>query len=174
MKYSNILCFAGKTLIKKANGQDSVISELKVGELIKTYNFETVQLVDKPILRIAKSFHSVISKILLSDNTEIICTSDHPIYIVGKGWCSVNTKDVFTNYGVNVNSIKEGDKCLGFERNSLLKEMEIVSIETLVGDFEMFAIATENNNFIANNILVHDENLAVLNLSNTQVEYSQL
>jgi len=173
MKKNKIFCFSKVTKVLLSNKQTKNIEDIKVGDEILNYNVENNIIETEIVEKIVASMHSVINIIEFSNGVKIESTIDHPYFIVGKGWCSVNPKTTNENYGLNVGEIVVGDKCLHFT-NDKLTETTIIDIDTMVKESKMYVISGgKNNNFFANGIVVSDENLLQLELPKEELIQSQ-
>lgn len=139
-KMKNILCLGKGTQVQMGDNTLKNIESVVTGDKIISYNQGLAKTEIVEVEKIAKSFHSVISRLKLSNGVVIECTTDHPIWTANKGWCSIDFKDTFANYNVSVQPLLVGDKCLVFADNKL-SDSTIISIDTVVGDFEMFDIS---------------------------------
>ena len=160
---NNILCLNKGTKVLMSDGTQKNIETISKFDFVKSFSFETSNIEDVKVTKIAKSYHSIINSIGLSNGQTIECTTDHPIWTVEKGWCSVNFNETLLNYNVQVQELVIGDTCITFH-NGQIENYKIVSIDTFIGNYEMYDITGGNNHcFFANGLLVHDENLENLN-----------
>lgn len=161
-KKENFLCLGKGIKVFMADNTFKTIETVVTGDCIISFNIQSTMTEKVIVERTAKSQHSVINRITLDNGVTIESTTDHPIWIKSKGWCSLDFKDTFEKYKVSVHPLLEGDECL-LLRDNKVEFSKIISIDTLIGDFEMFDISGGSNHcFFANNILVHDENLTEL------------
>jgi superfamily II DNA or RNA helicase len=78
-------CFPRDTII---NGINKKIQDIKVGDMVLSYDEVKNQLVNNKVLSTMKrELKEDLIKITLVDNREIICTRNHPI-MTSKGWMS--------------------------------------------------------------------------------------
>lgn len=167
-------CFSKGTEVLLSKRKTKYIENIKVGDEILNYNVENNTVETEIVEKIVASMHSVINIIEFSNDIKVESTTDHPYFIVGKGWCSVNPKATNENYGLNVGEIAVGDKCLHFT-NDKLAETTIIGIDAKVKDSKMYVISGgKNNNFFANGIVVSDENIMALNLKEIDIEVETL
>ena len=154
-------CFVEGTVISLSNGDSKNIENIIEGDEVLSYNEETKEIESNLVLSTQQPFHSNLVKYKLSDGTELICTHDHPFYIHCDSKDLASFKPGKTNSRYNsitdrVSLIEVGDNLY----NSNLEPVSIESIEDMSGDriktyiFEV----NNNNNFFANNILVHNKN----------------
>lgn len=154
-KYSNFLCFEGNTHVATANGIRP-IKDIKLGTEIIAFNEKSKTISYDIVTTIAKSLHSLCAIIKFEDGTSLKATVDHPLYIVGKGWCAVNVNRLEEMYGVSVEQLEEGDVCLSIN-NGELSHSRVISIEVNPCSELFYCLATKNNHsFFANGILAHD------------------
>jgi Ataxin-1 and HBP1 module (AXH). len=169
MKYHNtnsagkkILCLGKGTKVLMADLTYKEIETVQVGDIVASFNVRTSVIHESRVGRTASSEHASISRLTLEGGIRLECTSDHPVWIHGKGWCATDPKEAMENYGEIVLPLLTGDACLAQENGALIR-LHITAIDTLVGWFEMYVIDGGNEHcFFANNILVHDENVALL------------
>lgn len=169
---NNFLCFAKGTQVLLSDYRTKNIEEITIYDKILTFNSGDGSVSSVAVDKIAESMHDIVNKIHFSNGISLVSTTDHPYYIVDKGWCSFSPKMTFENYGLKVAELEEEDKCLYFHNGKLI-EVQIIEIETYSEVQEMYVIAGGNyNSFFANGIVVSDENIKNLNLEEFNVEYS--
>ena len=171
-KYSRIICFCAGTEIIAKNGKKH-IEQIKPNDIVISYNHNLNITEEIIVERIANSKHSIITKIIFGNKRSVKSTIDHPFWVVGKGWCSVNPITTDENYDLKVKQLLVRDKCILFD-NHLFSEVEITHIDYMFGDFDMYIISGGSSHcFFANGILVHDENLQNLKLTRENVEFRE-
>jgi hypothetical protein len=157
--YPNLCCFAEGTEILMANQSQSNIEELTVGDSILSFNFNTNSFEKDEILKIDTVLHDNVSKLKLANGfATITATTDHPFFIAGKDWCSLNPEETFRNYGLKVGQIESGDSCYHY-KNGELGKVEILAIKNLKGTFKTYNLTelAKNNNYFANLLFVGNE-----------------
>lgn len=154
-KYSNFLCFDGNTNVKTINGI-MPIKDIKLGTEIIAFDEKSKTVCSDIVITIAKSLHSLCAIIKFEDGSSLKATVDHPLFVVGKGWCAVNVNGLEEMYGVAVEQLEEGDVCLSLG-NGELSHLKVISIEVNPCSELFYCLATKNNHsFFANGILAHD------------------
>ncbi len=98
--YANkiISCFPPDTkiLISPPTGGKGIsrmkkISELKVGDLVLTYNLKTAQKEYKKVTRtFERDYNGDLLELSFSNNNHIQTTPNHPVYVLNKGWVSAD------------------------------------------------------------------------------------
>ena len=142
------------------------ISELKVGDMVMSYNFETDSIEEVEILQIEKPMHSDLIVYYFEDMEDIIythgntstlnrglsITRDHPIYKTDGTMVCVDPDKAKELYGLDAEEIKKGDEIRFMDKVRKVESFLLSSKET-----ETYTILTKNNNFYAGGVLVHSE-----------------
>jgi len=136
------------------------VNKLNIGDLVKSYNFETQQVEEVPILDIKKPTHENLIKVTLDDSNrgddwkqEIILTTDHPIYTKDGTMVSDNPELAKSRYDIESNKLKVNDLVM------VLGEYyaNVINIEEFKGEHNTYTILTKNDNFYADGVLVNSE-----------------
>ena len=135
-------CFVAGTKVKTENGFKN-IEDIKVGEIIYSYNLDNNNLELKKVLDTIKSSTIDTYKVTIGDK-EVEMSPKHQIYIIDKGW-------------VRAYNLKVGDKLLDING----KEVSITKIEYKKYDkpIDTYNLTVEGNgNYFVTNIqvLVHN------------------
>lgn len=153
--WSGFCCVSEDTIISMENSNKE-IKDVKVGDLVWSYNFLTNTKELKEVLEVVAPIHDNIVEIEFSNGVVNKNTFDHLYYNSfgemisykpeqSKKWFSGN---------VDINEIKIGDKCLGEDGNPL----EVISINENINPIQTYTLfVKDNQNFYANGILVYDE-----------------
>ena len=78
-------CMPGNTLIDVPGGKKE-LKDLRIDDIITSYNRNTGEVEDKRITHIFKSKAHDIVKVKLSNDEEIVCTDNHPIFTQDRQW----------------------------------------------------------------------------------------
>jgi len=156
-------CFVAGTLVSVLSPADSIeqtkIEDVKVGDLVLSFNLKTEQVEQKPVLALLQPIHNDIVEFVFSDGTKTRHTYDHPYYVLGKGWASYTPDLTVERYNVEdleeTVQIKVGDRCVTHERDLVtLDEInEITSDNITTYNFHV----ADNSNYFADGILVHNK-----------------
>lgn len=107
-------CFAGETLITMSDGSTKPIESIREGDKILAFNFITNANEENIVEHIHVRFDRDVYQYTLSNGTILTATDDHPIYVLGKGWSSVNPRLTMRGYKSLRNDlvahIQTGDK----------------------------------------------------------------
>lgn len=135
-------CFIGETKITLFNGDVKNIEDVVVNEEVLTYNEES-GITEKGIVGNLKQHevHSVI-RLTFDDNNIIITTHEHPFFVEDKGW-------------VKAEELRPLDMCKKVDGSESL----ISTVETVEETYTVYNLLSisENHNFYANGILVHNK-----------------
>tara|TARA_A100001201_G_scaffold142416_1_gene140567 strand:+ start:1179 stop:3494 length:2316 start_codon:yes stop_codon:yes gene_type:complete len=148
----NAPCFIAGTMIEC---EDLVkpIEDVKVGERVATYNHELNEIEFKIVEEVCICDNKPVIKVTIGD-IEVTSTHDHPYYVDGKGYASYNPVQTFEDAGLEVAKLEVGDKVMDYNQTFV----EVKSIEELEETETVYNLkhVRDNNNFYANNFLVHN------------------
>ena len=156
-----------KVLTKGVYGDKPVpIENIKMGDFVWSFDEKTSR---KELDRVVSTNRRKVSSyvvIKFSNGNQIKCTEEHPIYVVGCGWSEVK-------------NIKIGDSVVQSLFNPKIKIIEVIDIQKVDEEVDVFNIETEkNHNYFVYGILVHNCAIGGLNkfkfLPNEIVECSSL
>ena len=160
----NFLAFGGFCIyedipVNVPNGLINV-NKLNIGDLVKSYNFETQQVEEVPILDIKKPTHENLIKVTLDNSNrgddwkqEIILTTDHPIYTKDGTMVSDNPELAKSRYDIESNKLKVNDLVMVLGKYYA----NVINIEEFKGEHNTYTILTKNDNFYADGVLVSSE-----------------
>lgn len=135
-------CFTPDTLITMSDGLTKPIEMVVVGDRILTANGE------KEVTEIITRTYRVMYTITFADGRILNASEDHPLYVVGKGYASINPTVEYKELGVP-EKLEVGDFVLDQNGN----ENEIVSITDL--DYPDTVYTFAESEFYANGMLVY-------------------
>jgi len=153
-------CFVGGTKISMADGSLRNIEDVLIGDTVKTYNTDLGVVENEIVLEVIQPLNDDFVRIAFDSGIKNMNTDDHPYYVVGKGWCSANPEKTQLNYGWRVKMLEIGDRCLNLDSESI-DECVVFSIFKENGTRVTYNLSkvSNNNNFFANGILVHNKAL---------------
>lgn len=152
----DVHCFAAGTKITMENGETTPIENIQAGNVIKSYDFESKEIVNSTVNKLEIARHSEIT-ILKHSNGQIELTSDHPIWTNNSYWSSVNPNksNALYHHTEPIQQLKIGDKLYLPVEN---EEIILTDIESKFTEQLMYTIdLSDTQNFIANGILVKSE-----------------
>lgn len=153
----NKACFISGTKVLMGNGIEKNIEEINVGDLVLSYN-EIINVVEeREVTEVNSPIHDDLVKYILSDDTEIISTFDHPFYVNGLKLASYKPKWTNERYDIplEVTQINIGDK-LTKPNREILEIVSITELERINTQTHIISVA-DNQNFYANGVLVHNK-----------------
>ena len=153
------LCIYENIPVNVPNGLINV-NKLNIGDLVKSYNFETQQVEEVPILDIKKPTHKNLIKVTLDNSNrgddwkqEIILTTDHPIYTKDGTMVSDNPELTKSRYNIESTKLKVNDLVMVLGKYYA----NVINIEEFKGEHNTYTILTKNDNFYADGVLVSSE-----------------
>jgi len=157
--FLGLFCIYEDIPVNVPNGLINV-NKLNIGDLVKSYNFETQQVEEVPILDIKKPIHENLIKVTLDNSNleddwkqEIILTTDHPIYTKDGTMVSDNPELAKSRYDIESNKLKVNDLVMVLGKYYA----NVISIEEFKGEHNTYTILTKNDNFYADGVLVSSE-----------------
>ena len=153
----NRFCFVKGTMIEMADGTSKKIEDVKIDDLVISFNEETKTKESQKVTKIVSPIHDDLVIYHFENGKNITCTFDHPFYVNGLELASYKPSLTNDRYklGVDVSQIKIGDVV------NLIDDTftTIISFEELEkSKTETFIFEVENNhNFYANGILTHNK-----------------
>ena len=142
-----------------ADGSIKNIEDVLVGDKVKSVDPETMETVDKAVIRtIVNPSSDQLLSITFSNGMVNTNTKIHPYWVTGKGWSSVDPTPYKGREGFSDVPLAVGDQCQVLENGKLLP-LSITNIEFLPN----LAVPTynfsveETNCYFANGILVHNK-----------------
>jgi len=151
-------CFGRGTPVTMADGSSKPIEKIIPGDRILSVNTAELSVEEDIVERADSAMHNNFVKIIFDDLTVNINTDDHPYYVKGKGWCSVNPELTFRKYKMHVGSLKPGDDCYKV-LNGRIINVKISTIQLVPGRQPGFSIIKlkKNGSFFAGAKLVSVE-----------------
>ena len=135
-------CFVAGTDITLANGDHKNIENVVVGEEVLTYNEETGTTEAGTVGELKQHEVDSVVRLTLENSIIIVTTAEHPFYVNNKGW-------------VKAGDLEMGDECKKEDgSDSFISTVEI--IEEVHTVYNLLSVS-DNHNFFANGILVHNK-----------------
>lgn|GEM_PF-3480859 len=153
-------CFTKGTKILLSDGTQKNIEAIQPGDLILNVSRENYNIDEDCVMRIDSVIHGDLAELELANGIMIRSTRDHPYLIEGKGWCSLDPRSSYKNYGISALEIKTGDRCLVYTNGQLIpiviraiRQVKETLITYNIGGLKY------NSSYFANRILVSNETL---------------
>jgi len=141
-------CFTPDTLITMADGTTKRIADVMVGDMILGYDMTIGGRVPVAVTEIIVREYTRMYEIEFADGRVLKASEDHPIYVRGKGFASINPTVDYKDITVPA-KIAVGD--FAIDQNDT--ENEILSITEMYYPWEVYTFA--NPRFYANGMLVY-------------------
>jgi hypothetical protein len=153
----NRFCFVAGTEIEMIDGGIKVIEDVKIDDVVLSFNEETNTKEYNKVIDIKNPIHNDLVTYHFSNETSLTCTYDHPIYVNGLDIASFKPELTNTRYQLDkeVIEIKVGDVVnVSDDTQTTIEKIEVLELV----DTQTYIITVENNhNFYANKILVHNK-----------------
>lgn len=152
------LCFPGDMKVLMACGGHKRIDEIEIGDLVMAYDFDAETLTPTVVNRIDAPVHYEMVYLRFSKNVGLRSTQDHPIWVKGKGWASVNSELSTMRYDLDVSHLEVKDKCVVYmdrkKKTVRLKRIELYYERQKTYNL---TILENGNSYIVNGIIVSNE-----------------
>lgn len=147
------ICFAAGTQIQ-VSGSRQNIEDIVEGDVVATFNHSSNEVEYKRVLKTLVKENESVIKYSFENNTELIATPDHPLYVFGTGYASYDPVRTKTDSGLDVLQIKIGDAIQDFDGHDVI----ITNIEEQENPITVYNLSEVegNNNFYAEHLLVHN------------------
>jgi intein/homing endonuclease len=153
----NRACFVEGTMIDMSNGEQKPIEQIKIDDEVISYDEKGGLKEVQRVTNVITPIHSDMVKYIFENQTEIICTFDHPFYVNGLNLSSFSPSLTNERYKLEetVSEIKVGD-LVNLNDGSTTKIIEIQKLDEQPTQTYIFEV-TKNHNFYANGILTHNK-----------------
>lgn len=164
----NSPCFIEGTKILMDGDEIKNIEDVVVGDKILSFDFASNQIKQSTVQNIFSKKVKTIVHYDFSDGGSLAATLDHPIYIIGKGWCSFSSELSNSMYKLDspVKTIELGDIVKFKDREETLVSYKIIESENSVYNL---SDVTPFNNYYANNVLVHNRGIFLCFVPGTKI-----
>ena len=152
-------CLLGTTEILLSNEDVKDICDIVIDDEVLTYNFAKSITETGRVVSRFKVHKDDIIKISLSNGTYIECTTSHPFWCTSKNsWISLDNRETLRKMKLDLLKLEIGDMLI--DSNGF--GISIDDISTMDNLSVVYDIQVEpNNNYYANNILVHNKIIVV-------------
>lgn len=152
----DVHCLDGNTLVQTEKNEIA-IKNLKVGDLIYSYNSTTGKRQMDRILEMANHVHCGLIEITFQSGLKIMCTKDHPLLGLGGDWLSYAPEK--SNSAYLFSQVKQ--LCIGSKIRTQKGWDEVEEIREVKGQIQTYTIVRleKGDAFLANGIWVGTEEL---------------
>lgn len=148
-------CFPAGTKILMQDNSYKNIEDVKVGEMVLSYDEKTGKQVASKVLELEAPIRDHMCEITFSQGLSLKLTNEHPIF-TDQGWKSINpTETLKENSALFVRKLEKGDKV--FFADSTYKSVEQIKCwDETIQTYNLKHIE-KYNNFYAENVLAHNK-----------------
>ncbi len=156
-------CLLSGSEILLSNGDVKNIEDIVIGDEVITYDIDNKCNIFGQVTELFTPLHNDIIKVILSNDTTLDCTSTHPLWCVNKNsWVSLNPTGTLKSMSIDIQELSINDILLNIDGY----EVYVIDIYEINSDYiTTYDISvTPNNNYYANDILVHNKIAPVDNI----------
>jgi hypothetical protein len=149
-------CFSGDTEVTMSDHSIKLINTIEVGDQILSYNHDTEQHETNEVSEVVTRVNQKMYEFHLANGTKIKGSHDHPFYVIGKGYCSMNPELTMIGYKdfTNVSEIQVGDSFIDKNGSGIIVE-QILPIEFYDTVYTFKNKIRTSPNYYANGVLVY-------------------
>ncbi len=150
-------CFLPGTLVRMADGAVKPIEDVRVGDLIISYDTARMIPIEAEVLEIEAPTRQDYYIMALVDWHDLRLADDHPLYIrrAGyEGWGAINPERTLASAGMAVEELRVGDEVLTYDGWVLLTA--ITHIAEQVQAYNLKRVSP-GNTFFAGDVLAHNK-----------------
>jgi len=148
-------CFPAGTKILMADGSYENIEDVKVGDLVRSYDESSGKIVNSLVLELESPIRDHMCQIVFNNDVKLNLTNEHPVY-TKQGWKSINPSETAKeNSALLTQKLEVGDEVL-FADN---RYEEIIKVECWSETSKTYNLKSiqNSNTFFAENVLVHNK-----------------
>ena len=148
-------CFAPGTLILMSDLSLKRIEEIKVGDIVLSYDENNKQFIPKTVLKSYVFHHTpAIAQIVFSNKKNLEMTLSHPL-LSDKGWKSLDIDGALYEHDVITSLLNIGDKIFSYNNNPI--DVTDIIYCDIDNNYDSYNIEVEDcHTFIANGFIVHN------------------
>lgn len=139
-----------------SDGTLKTIDEIFAGDSILTYNTETSEYGEGIVTHIESPIKDDIIDFILSNGTLIQVTTEHPFWVLDKGWSSYSPERTMLDHEMVVSKLEVGDILLDIEGNEVILLSMNNNNHSLQRVYNII-MNEGNHTYYANGILVHNK-----------------
>ena len=153
---TTVCCFVGDTKISMSDGSTKNIEDILVNDLVLTYDPETSLRGIGSVTSIESPIKNDIIEFVLSNGTIINATTEHPFWVINKGWSSYSPERTILDHQMKVSKIENGDVLMDVDGNYVT----LLSMNDNNTEFKKvynILMSEGNHTYYADGILVHNK-----------------
>ncbi len=147
-------CFMPGTPINMADGSYKNIEDVKVGDWVKVYNEDAMEVDVAPVHSIQTVYHDNVHELILENGKVLKPTANHPFLVKDKGWCTISGLD---EMGMGAGKIEVGDYLYQINSDDIIELVEVVDIIPFEGNYLTYNfLDMKYGTFVADDIVTHN------------------
>lgn len=143
-----LCCFTPETLITMADHSYKRIDQIEIGDAVLSFNSELGINESKTITEIITRVNRVMFEITFDNSKTLNASDDHPLYVVGKGYASINPQPSYKDLK-KIEQLNIGDYVIDSDG----EEHQIMELRPI--DYPETVYTFAETKFYANGILVY-------------------
>lgn len=158
----DVHCLAKGTIVHLLYNKTKKIEDLRIGDKVATFDFKNRKHSTAVVERLEVVEHDELVIYRFESGNKITATKDHPFYLDGKKWCSLNPDKTKLYRGFeDIGLISIGDLFVIIDENHEINSDKLISISYLKDVRKTYTISklSFGDNFIANGLIVGIEEL---------------
>ena len=153
---TTVCCFVGETKITMSDGSIKNIEDILVNDLVLTYDPVTSSRGIGSVTSIESPIKNDIIEFILSNGTTINATTEHPFWVIDKGWSAYSPERTLLDHQMEVAKIENGDVLMDVDGNYVT----LLSMNDNNTEFKKvynILMSEGNHTYYADGILVHNK-----------------
>jgi hypothetical protein len=150
-------CFPAGTRITMSDGSTKNIEDVKVGEFVASYDTNSGKQVAAEVLELESPVRYHLYTLTFEDGEVLRTTSEHPLYVAGKGWSSIDPEATYGENQQVVARLEIGDRILNADDEWV--QLVDIAFERIPEGIQTYNLKRilDHNNFYADAFLVHNK-----------------
>lgn len=149
-------CFTGDTLVTLADLTTVRIDAVKVGDEVLSFNEATQQQSTSTVLSVESPTKNDIVDFSLSNGTTLQATTEHPMWVVGKGWSSYTPELTYRDHKMVVAKLEQGDVFVLQDGQHAV--VDLMQLDANAPYQTVYNLCLDGDNtYYANTVLVHNK-----------------
>jgi|GEM_PF-2810813 len=160
-------CFVAGTKITMADNSLKNIEDVKVGDVIKSYDVNSNQVLNEPVLQLEAPINTFLVQLTFANGTVTTNTTNHRYYVKNKGWAAYDPAAAFAKYKIQVSPLVIGDTVITYS-DGVVSSTILLNAQPVLGPHQTYNLSAiqDTHTFFANGILVHNVKTLLIDQSN--------
>lgn len=147
-------CFAAGTLITMADGSKKKIEEVKIGEMVRSYDEKLDSFGEGRVMRLESPTRDHLTCVSFANGLKLYLTNEHPLYS-RNGWVSIDPEATLADHGMKVKTLRVGTEIRHLEKGWL----KVQSIFTEARQVKVYNLAKVEpaQTYLAEEFVAHNK-----------------